>query len=163
MFSSLCHENIVRVFELPPDIKSLFSSQSSHTVPIDSPILCMEFCDNGSLRSILNRPENVRGMSENECLTILKHVTSGLEYLHQRGIIHRDLKPENIVSKLNNARNHDGKQSTNTYKIIDLGLAKELGPKSCASSFVGTLQYAAPELFTRYTVKLWNLILSTLM
>lgn len=146
MFSSLCHENIVRVFELPPDIKAFFSSQSSS---FDAPILCMEFCDNGSLRSILNRTENHRGMSETECLTILKHVTSGLEYLHQRKIIHRDLKPENIVSKLNNARNHDGKQSTNTYKIIDLGFAKELGPKSLTSSFLGTLQYAAPELFTR--------------
>ena len=104
MFSSLCHENIVRVFELPPDIKAFFSSQSLHTFPIEAPILCMEFCDNGSLRSILNRTENVRGMSETECLTILKHVTSGLEYLHQRRIIHRDLKPENVVSKLNNAR-----------------------------------------------------------
>ena len=109
----------------------------------------MEFCDNGSLRNILNRTENVRGVSERECLTILKDVTSGLEYLHQRRIIHRDLKPENIVSKLNTARNHDGKQSTNIFKLIDLGFAKELGPKSITSSFVGTLQYAAPELFTR--------------
>ena len=149
MFSSLCHENVVRVFEVPPDIKIFLSSQSSPVLPIETPILCMEFCDNGSLRSILNRTENIRGMSENECLTILKHVSSGLEYLHQRRIIHRDLKPENIVSKLNNARDHDGKQSTNTYKIIDLGFAKELGPKSLALSFVGTLQYAAPELFIR--------------
>ena len=110
MFSSLCHENVVRVFELPPDIKAFFANQSPNTLSL--PVLCMEFCDNGSLRNILNRTENVRGLSERECLTILKDVTSGLEYLHQRRIIHRDLKPENVVSKLHTARNHDGKQST---------------------------------------------------
>ena len=147
MFSSLCHENVVRVFELPPDIKAFFANQSPDMSSL--PVLCMEFCDNGSLRSILNRTENIRGVSENECLNILKHVTSGLEYLHQRKIIHRDLKPENVVSKLTLARNHDGKKSPNIFKLIDLGFAKELGPKSMTSSFVGTLQYAAPELFSR--------------
>ena len=147
MFSSLCHENVVRVFELPPDIKAFFADPNPFNPSL--PVLCMEFCDNGSLRNILNRTENVRGVSERECLTILKDVTNGLEYLHQRRIIHRDLKPENVVSKLNTARNHDGKQSTNIFKLIDLGFAKELGPKSITSSLVGTLQYAAPELFTR--------------
>ena len=147
MFSSLCHENVVRVFELPPDIKAFFVNQIPNSPEL--PILCMEFCDNGSLRNILNRTENVRGLSEKECLTVLKDVTCGLEYLHQRRIIHRDLKPENIVSKLNTARNHDGNGPTNIFKLIDLGFAKELGPKSITSSLVGTLQYAAPELFTR--------------
>jgi len=33
------------------------------------------------------------------------------------------------------------------YKLIDLGYAKELGQSSMALSFVGTLQYIAPELF----------------
>ena len=150
MFSSLCHEHIVRVFELPSDIKAFFASHQSDKLSMELPILCMEFCDNGSLRSILNRTENVRGMPENECLTILSHVTSGIEYLHQRRIIHRDLKPENVVSKLCSARHHDAKQSKNIYKLIDLGFAKELGPKSNTSSFVGTLQYVAPELFIRY-------------
>ena len=79
MFSSLCHENIVRVFEVPPDIKVFFSSQSVPKLPIEAPILCMEFCDNGSLRSILNRTENIRGMSENECLTILEIILSILD------------------------------------------------------------------------------------
>ena len=156
IFSSLCHENVVRVFELPPDIKAFFVGQQQQC-PKElfletRPILCMEFCDNGSLRNILNRTENICGMSEHECLTILMHVSSGLEYLHQRQIVHRDLTPENVVSKLNNARNnHDGKQSANTYKLIDLGFAKDaISPKSMNSSFVGTLQYAAPEMIIRY-------------
>ena len=33
------------------------------------------------------------------------------------------------------------------YKLIDLGYAKELEYTSVCTSFVGTLQYLAPELF----------------
>ena len=141
----------MRVFELPPDLKLLFTAQLSDPSILVSPVLCMEFCDNGSLRNILNRTENVYGMSENECLTIVMHVTSGLEYLHQRRITHRNLRPENVVSKLCSTRNHDGnKESTNMYKLIDLGFAKEVGPKSRSPSSTGALEYTAPELFTRY-------------
>ena len=148
----------MRVFELPPDLKLFFTAQSSDASILESPVLCMEFCDNGSLRNILNRTENVYGMSENECLTIVMHVTSGLEYLHQRRITHRNLRPENVVSKLCNTRNHDGnKESSNMYKLIDLGFAKEVGPKSQSPSSPGPLEYTAPELFTRYkTVPIYS-------
>ena len=78
---------------------------------------------------------------------------SALGYLHNRRIIHRDLKPENIVMKQS--------QSRLIYKLIDLGYAKELGVSSLARSFVGTLQYVAPELFLEqdYTksVDYWSL------
>lgn len=47
------------------------------------------------------------------------------------------------------------------YKLIDLGYAKELGQSSLALSFVGTLQYIAPELFLSQTysrsVDYWSL------
>lgn len=33
------------------------------------------------------------------------------------------------------------------YKLIDLGYAKELDANSACSSFVGTMQYLAPEFF----------------
>ena len=72
-------------------------------------------------------------------LEILNDIVSALGYLHNRRIIHRDLKPENIVMKQS--------QSRLIYKLIDLGYAKELGVSSLARSFVGTLQYVAPELF----------------
>lgn len=51
------------------------------------------------------------------------------------------------------------------YKLIDLGYAKELDQSSVCTSFVGTLQYLAPELFLskRYTctVDYWSLGLVT--
>jgi serine/threonine protein kinase len=37
------------------------------------------------------------------------------------------------------------------YKLIDLGYAKELDQSSICTSFVGTLQYLAPELFMSKT------------
>ena len=39
------------------------------------------------------------------------------------------------------------------YKLIDLGYAKELEYTSVCTSFVGTLQYLAPELFLSKKVR----------
>nr|CAD7200612.1 unnamed protein product [Timema douglasi] len=98
------------------------------------PILCMEFCSK-DVRAVINDAK------------------SAIQYLHQNRITHRDLKPENIVLQVN-----DEKVS---YKLIDLGYAKELDQSSLCSSFVGTLQYLAPELFTSKTytssVDYWSL------
>ena len=86
-------------------------------------------------------------------LEILNDVTSALGYLHNRRIIHRDIKPENVVMKATDPRL--------VYKLIDLGYAKELGVSSLARSFVGTLQYVAPELFLEHdytkSVDYWSL------
>ncbi|MCV4861270.1 protein kinase, partial [Escherichia coli] len=79
-------------------------------------------------------------------LTLLSDIASALRYLHENRIIHRDLKPENIVLQQGEKRL--------IHKIIDLGYAKELDQGSLCTSFVGTLQYLAPELLEqqKYTV-----------
>ena len=119
----------------------------------DLPTLCMEFCEEGDLRKELNKPESCRGVPESRVLAILNDITSALGYLHNRRIIHRDLKPENVVLKKSETRT--------VYKLIDLGYAKELGVSSMAQSFVGTLQYVAPELFLGHdytkSVDYWSL------
>ena len=119
----------------------------------DLPTLCMEYCEEGDLRKELNKPESCRGVSESCVLAILNDITSALGYLHNRRIIHRDLKPENVVLKKSETRT--------VYKLIDLGYAKELGVSSMAQSFVGTLQYVAPELFLGHdytkSVDYWSL------
>ena len=144
----LKHRNVVKCFPIPQD----FQVEESNGLPL----LCMEFCSGGDLRKCLNKGENVCGLSDQkEILSILGDLTSALGYLHNRRIIHRDLKPENVVL------NHDPHENKIVYKLIDLGYAKELDSSSLAMSFVGTLQYIAPELFmgSEYTksVDYWSL------
>ena len=93
---------------------------------------------NSTIRRLLNNVESCRGLSQSQVLEILNDIVAALGYLHNRRIIHRALKPENIAIK---------QSQRLIYKLIDLGYAKELGVSSLARSFVGTLQYVAPELF----------------
>ncbi|KAK5602308.1 hypothetical protein CRENBAI_014192 [Crenichthys baileyi] len=134
----LNHVNIVQAREVPDDVTSIALN--------DLPLLAMEYCAKGDLRKVLNKPENCCGLKESEILSLLSHIGSGIQYLHENKIIHRDLKPENIV-----LQEIDGEL---VHKIIDLGYAKDLDQGSLCTSFVGTLQYLAPELFESkpYTV-----------
>ncbi|GFQ86640.1 inhibitor of nuclear factor kappa-B kinase subunit alpha [Trichonephila clavata] len=130
MMSRLNHPNVITAIAVPPELD----------VPAtEMPLLAMEYCSNGDLRKLLNKPENCCGLKEMHVRLIMKHISSAVNYLHSVRIIHRDLKPENIVIQ---------DQNGNTiYKLIDLGYAKELDQGSFCTSFVGTLQYLAPELF----------------
>uniref|UniRef100_A0A8C7IK11 Inhibitor of nuclear factor kappa-B kinase subunit alpha n=1 Tax=Oncorhynchus kisutch TaxID=8019 RepID=A0A8C7IK11_ONCKI len=134
IMKKLSHDNVVRAREVPEEMSFIALN--------DLPLLAMEYCSRGDLRKLLNKPENCCGLKESQVLSLLSHVGSGIQYLHENKIIHRDLKPENIVL-----------QET-SGKIIDLGYAKDLDQGSLCTSFVGTLQYLAPELFENkpYTV-----------
>ncbi|XP_054261120.1 inhibitor of nuclear factor kappa-B kinase subunit alpha [Macrosteles quadrilineatus] len=141
----LSHSNVVRAIPVPSDLLGLAS---------ELPLLCMEFCSGGDLRQILNKPENCCGLREPEVRCLLSDIKSAVQYLHSQRITHRDLKPENIVLQ-------EKPNSPMIYKLIDLGYAKELDNSSVCCSFVGTMQYLAPEFFlsSGYTssVDYWSL------
>ncbi|XP_072850972.2 inhibitor of nuclear factor kappa-B kinase subunit alpha [Pogona vitticeps] len=130
IMKKLNHPNIVKAYEVPEEMNFLVN---------DVPLLAMEYCSRGDLRKLLNLPENCCGLKESQILSLLSDIGSGIQYLHENRIIHRDLKPENIV-----LQDEGGKI---VHKIIDLGYAKDLDQGSLCTSFVGTLQYLAPELF----------------
>ncbi|XP_028324630.1 inhibitor of nuclear factor kappa-B kinase subunit alpha-like [Gouania willdenowi] len=138
IMKKLNHVNVVQAREVPEELTSISLN--------DMPLLAMEYCSRGDLRKVLSKPENCCGLKESEVLSLLSDIGSGIQYLHENKIIHRDLKPENIV-----LQEIDGKL---VHKIIDLGYAKDLDQGSLCTSFVGTLQYLAPELFEckSYTV-----------
>ncbi|KAL0964168.1 hypothetical protein UPYG_G00320140 [Umbra pygmaea] len=140
IMKKLSHDNVVRARDVPEEI------QRCSIAVNDLPLLAMEYCSRGDLRKLLNEPENCCGLKESLVLSLLSNVGSGIQYLHEHKIIHRDLKPENIV-----LQEISGKL---VHKIIDLGYAKDLDQGSLCTSFVGTLQYLAPELFENkpYTV-----------
>uniref|UniRef100_A0A672G062 Inhibitor of nuclear factor kappa-B kinase subunit alpha n=1 Tax=Salarias fasciatus TaxID=181472 RepID=A0A672G062_SALFA len=134
IMKKLNHVNVVEAREVPEELNAIALN--------DLPLLAMEYCSRGDLRKLLNKPENCCGLKESEVLSLLSDIGSGIQYLHENKIIHRDLKPENIVLQ------------ELVHKIIDLGYAKDLDQGSLCTSFVGTLQYLAPELFESkpYTV-----------
>uniref|UniRef100_A0A3Q3FET7 Inhibitor of nuclear factor kappa-B kinase subunit alpha n=1 Tax=Labrus bergylta TaxID=56723 RepID=A0A3Q3FET7_9LABR len=138
IMKKLNHVNVVQAREVPEELSAIALN--------DLPLLAMEYCSRGDLRKMLNKPENCCGLKESEVLLLLSDIGSGIQYLHENKIIHRDLKPENIV-----LQEVGGKL---LHKIIDLGYAKDLDQGSLCTSFVGTLQYLAPELFESkpYTV-----------
>ncbi|XP_053608767.1 inhibitor of nuclear factor kappa-B kinase subunit beta [Plodia interpunctella] len=146
MLQNCNNPNIVSTKELPLEfIEGLESAN-----PSKLPILCMEYCSGGSLRQLLNKPESCGGLKETQVRQILKDVGSAMQFLHQNKITHRDVKPENIVIQLIDdcgSSNTITQQKMNMqYKLIDLGYAKEIDSKSVCASFVGTLQYLAPEI-----------------
>lgn len=118
----------------------------------------MEYCDGGSLASLLEH-----GRFEDEVITQVYslELLEGMAYLHQSGVVHRDIKPENILL------DHNG-----VVKYVDFGAAelvtkqgtKKIGTRSMMQSsksigqntssnnknndMMGTPMYMAPENIT---------------
>lgn len=82
-------------------------------------------------------------LTEGECATILRSIAEGVCFMHEKNLVHRDLKPENVVLGVNN-----------TWKIIDFGFSRVIESKlSRMKSFVGTMNYVAPEVVERKEYK----------
>ena len=69
-------------------------------------------------------------------LWIVRQLAEGLDALHKRKWIHGDIKPSNIIVS---AQGH--------VTLIDLGFARHAPNKENMRSLMGTLKYAAPEMF----------------
>jgi serine/threonine protein kinase len=68
-------------------------------------------------------------------------ILEGLAYIHKQGFFHRDLKPENVLYQ----------QSSDTLKLADFGLAREIRSQPPYTDYVSTRWYRAPELILRAT------------
>ncbi|CAH0554672.1 unnamed protein product [Brassicogethes aeneus] len=150
IMKTMNHPNIIAFKEIPPILKEGLHKKNITKLPI----LSMEYCDKGNLRTVLRKTKNCCGLSEIEVRDILLDITNGIEFLHKNSITHRDIKPDNIV--LHNCMT---RESNTIYKIIDLGYAKDLN--DTIVSFVGTLDYLAPEICQgkqyNYAVDYWSL------
>ena len=87
--------------------------------------------------------ELVKGPLPSRSLTDYSlQIATALEHAHARGVIHRDIKPANIMVAEGGA-----------LKLLDFGLAQNILLRdetatalTAVGTFVGTLQYCAPEV-----------------
>ncbi|KAG0217908.1 hypothetical protein BGX33_009207 [Mortierella sp. NVP41] len=93
--------------------------------------IILEFCENGSLRSLC---KNFGKLPEHLGATYITQVLDGLIYLHDQGVIHRDIKGANILAT-----------KEGVVKLADFGVAtlsNDVGDMSVA----GTPYWMAPEI-----------------
>jgi calcium-dependent protein kinase len=76
----LDHPNIIKLFELFEDKKSLY--------------LITEYCDGGEL---FDKLVSLGSFTENLAARIFSQMLSAIVFCHSSGIAHRDLKPENML------------------------------------------------------------------
>src|SRR3954469_3512025 len=94
----------------------------------------MRYVEGSDLYRLLQRGR----LEPREAAKLVGQVAEALDAAHLRGIVHRDVKPANILIDA------DG-----SALLTDFGLTKNLRDRALTSdgTFVGTLDYAAPEQF----------------
>ncbi|CEJ92051.1 hypothetical protein VHEMI07729 [[Torrubiella] hemipterigena] len=111
----------------------------------------MELASGGDLWSFIIRHEEVK---EFDARIILRQVTRGLRFLHDKGIIHRDLKPENILLA------NSPRLAYMRVMLSDFG-ACLVPNRHRMTSQVGTALYQAPEIVRKVlqtpAVDIWSL------
>jgi protein-serine/threonine kinase len=115
------HPNIMRLIDFFEDDDYYYIETPQHGFPTPA----IDLFDMIELKG---------SMSEDECKSIIKQAVSAIKHLHKNGVVHRDIKDENLII-----------DSNGVTKLIDFGSAACIkhGPFDV---FVGTLDYAAPEV-----------------
>ncbi|KAH3684184.1 hypothetical protein WICPIJ_004827 [Wickerhamomyces pijperi] len=115
------HPNIMRLIDFFEDEQYYYIE----TPPHGNPVPAIDLYDLIELK---------KNMTEYECQSIIKQCVNALNHLHKSGVVHRDIKDENLIIDVNGV-----------IKLIDFGSAAytKQGPFDV---FVGTLDYAAPEV-----------------
>ena len=124
---------------LRDEITALLKMRSKHVVQVYDLIkigdndfgIVQEFIQGRDLFDRTVLPKNT-----DEYLRLMWQIASGISDIHTVGVIHRDIKPNNMKI------DHEG-----IVKIFDFGLARENGVNASTLGFVGTLGFAAPELY----------------
>jgi serine/threonine-protein kinase len=149
------------------ELRALFRLRHPHVVQAlnfietagGSRCLVLEYCDGGSLRSVLRqrcgRPAIV---GPEPAVRIVAQMAEALAAAHALGIVHRDLKPENVLiagaaSLATQLRRSAalGPENRTVVKVADFGLARPKsawGSDGALAGLTGSPTYMAPEQFT---------------
>src|SRR5262249_10571100 len=117
LVARLDHPNLLRIYDAGRIGETLY--------------LILELMDGGSCADL-------RNISAERIIELMRQLLSGLQALHDAKIIHRDIKPANCL-----LRTRDGR-----VKLADLGIAVEQATRSMSNyDLAGTIPFMAPELF----------------
>ena len=97
-------------------------------------IIKMEFASSINLGQLM---VSYGALPEATAKSILFPAIAALGCLHDHGIVYRDFKPANIIVSANN--------DTLEGKLIDFGIAKELGAETIKQTVIGTPETISPE------------------
>ena len=115
--ASILHPNVVKVFTVGNEDGYFF--------------IAMELVDATSLEQVI---ATSGALSEKNVLDVAHDVVAGLKAAYQEGLIHRDIKPGNmLVTK------------EGTSKLVDFGLAVQLGGDDESEDLWATPYYVPPE------------------
>lgn len=120
----LCqHPNLISMIDL-------FETSTHYYIVID-------LCSGGDMYDYLER-RNFR-IPEKRAWELASQLCGAVFYLHSFNIVHRDLKLENVMMT--------DDSDTAVPKVVDFGLSAFVEPNSGVKESVGTVAYAAPEIF----------------
>jgi len=135
------HERFLREARLAtrihhPNVAALFDFSG---LPDGSFYMVWEYIDGTNLGDLIRG----RGcLSPKYTARLAAQALTGLDAIHRVGVVHRDISPENIMI----TKDEEGEEKV---KIIDLGIAKQLGEmgddKTKTGMFVGKWKYCSPE------------------
>jgi predicted Ser/Thr protein kinase len=120
--ASIEHSNVIPVYEVGEESDRLF--------------IAMRYVEGTDLGKVIATEGR---LPPRRAIQILAELTAALDAAHARGLVHRDVKPANVLLALEGGREH--------VYLTDFGLAKlaESDGRTRAGTFLGTLDYAAPE------------------
>ena len=131
------HPNIIKLLDIFENVEFIY--------------IVTEILEGGDLFAYLEKRKFA--IPEARARKIIHSLAAALFYMHSYGIVHRDIKPENIMMQ--------SKAENSEVKIVDLGLAKMIGPTQLCAELYGTLAYVAPEVLEmkQYgkAVDIWSL------
>ena len=137
LLQNLDHENILKIYAYGMGKKEKI--KNNQKIEKNIYYIVMEYLEHDESLKYITQvcPGENKGFGEEFGRIIFSQLLDGLEAMHSKNIFHRDIKPDNIMIGGDDYK----------FKFVDFGFSTdEIGK---LDSFLGTPNYAAPELHLR--------------